>query len=872
LALLALLAAGRNRPITRDRLIALFWPDRDENFARHSLAQLVYGIRQQMGEGVLTSSADDLQLDHTLVWSDVEAFEEAVEKSALEEAAALYAGPFLDGFYIDEAEPFTRWAEEQRQRLAGRHARVLDALASDAGRRGEHARAAEWLRVRAVLEPLNSDVAIGLMRAMRAAGDVAGAIRHASVHESLLRHEVEAAPPAALVQLTAELRAALRTVSPPSSVSAEISRTDAPTEKAQPPASTTAPDAVPQHRRWLARTLKSAARYAPATRPVLVGAIALGALAVAGIVRGTRPVHASERTPVVVVGSVSGSDTLLALAVREALRAELESDPRIRVLSEADSRQGLRLMERSADSPLSGEVASELGLRLGATVAVVGSVTPLGRGVQIIARALDPSSQQAIATITVRPLSQGDVITELSRLSRTLRDQLAKRPPSARGADPLPLITTSSLAALREYARARLAVARNERPLALQYAEAALAEDSLFALAHFLAGDLLWFYDHQAQSAHHLERAVELSGHLPLREQLVVRARYEQIVKDRPDTALLLWERLRAVDPNSLLALEGMSWAYRALGEFEKAAAAADTALRLDSLQLLPSINNRIYALLSAGDTAAALSTARRVRDVLPGSDNQARYFTALERVDWAGALGVLDDTVLAKTSFFPPYRQTALLAAGRVHDAAPIADWIRTHSPGLQWVPRSLIAQARADLIAGGDRAQVVQSARTALTWVEAADLSAPAIARLTERICELAAQAGDAATIIAARRMMERRDDARGLRSFRLAMVAADAALAFVQGDFRAAVRLAQDARVETYHGRSFVPLVLLEADSRRALGEREKARALYEALLRPVPYAGDDLETWAVMRPAAEHGLRALNKLVAMPHGPP
>jgi TolB-like protein/thioredoxin-like negative regulator of GroEL len=56
------------------------------------------------------------------------------------------------------------------------------------------------------MDPLHSRVALGLMQALAAAGDPAGALRAAAVHEELLRSELGASPEPAITALAATLR------------------------------------------------------------------------------------------------------------------------------------------------------------------------------------------------------------------------------------------------------------------------------------------------------------------------------------------------------------------------------------------------------------------------------------------------------------------------------------------------------------------------------------------------------------------------------------------------------------------------------------------------------------------------------------------
>ncbi len=115
-------------------------------------------------------------------------------------------GPFLDGFHVGGAPEFERWVEEIRSARGRGVAALLEALAREAARRDDLASAVGWWRRLATLEPLNSAVALALMEALAAAGDRAGALRHARVHEALIREELDAGPDPAIAVLAERLR------------------------------------------------------------------------------------------------------------------------------------------------------------------------------------------------------------------------------------------------------------------------------------------------------------------------------------------------------------------------------------------------------------------------------------------------------------------------------------------------------------------------------------------------------------------------------------------------------------------------------------------------------------------------------------------
>src|SRR3954470_4584499 len=102
LALLALLACSPG-PVTRDKLIALLWPERDEESGRNLLKVAVHELRKLLGDDAIRTTGDQLGFDTAVVQCDVAAFESALAAREFDKAIALYKGPFLDGFYMKDA-------------------------------------------------------------------------------------------------------------------------------------------------------------------------------------------------------------------------------------------------------------------------------------------------------------------------------------------------------------------------------------------------------------------------------------------------------------------------------------------------------------------------------------------------------------------------------------------------------------------------------------------------------------------------------------------------------------------------------------------------------------------------------------------------
>lgn len=206
LALMALLAVAGDRAVTRDSLLAYLWPDVDEERGRRALTQALYALRRDLGAEEVFLGTKDLRLNPDLVTTDIGEFHQALASDDLERAARVYRGPFLEGFHLAGAESFGRWREEQRGTLAHEFEGLLGNLAKRSQERGDAREAIGWLRRLAALDPLNAQVAAGLMRAQAEAGDIAGALQHARIYEALVRQQLDLPPDRQVVDMAERLR------------------------------------------------------------------------------------------------------------------------------------------------------------------------------------------------------------------------------------------------------------------------------------------------------------------------------------------------------------------------------------------------------------------------------------------------------------------------------------------------------------------------------------------------------------------------------------------------------------------------------------------------------------------------------------------
>ena len=205
LALLSYLALrGSHSAVSRDALVAVFWPESDGSRARGALRNALHFLRSRLGNATLHSEGDRLRLAD--VWCDAVAFEELLGRGAIEEAVELYRGDLLEGFFLADAPEFEAWLEEERGRLRRRAVDACWSLVDEAERTRRVALAARYARRALGLAPTDEIGARRLLTLLARSGDSTGALRaHEEFAERLVRlYELE--PSAETEALVAAIR------------------------------------------------------------------------------------------------------------------------------------------------------------------------------------------------------------------------------------------------------------------------------------------------------------------------------------------------------------------------------------------------------------------------------------------------------------------------------------------------------------------------------------------------------------------------------------------------------------------------------------------------------------------------------------------
>jgi DNA-binding SARP family transcriptional activator/tetratricopeptide (TPR) repeat protein len=543
IALLASLAAGRGRPISRDKLLAVFWPEAEPERARHYLSDSVYVIRRELGDAAIVSAGADLRLDASIVSCDVVEFEDAVREGRLEQAAALYRGPFMDGFYIDDAPEFENWLAGERDRLARVRSRLLETLAQTQEEAGAFTAAADWWLQLAAHEPASGRIALGVMRALDAAGDRAGAIQHGRTHALIVREQFAMAADPEVTALAERLRASETPRAaqgpPPAAVpappAAAVSATPAPSVAAVPATPAPAPDPAGDGPRI----------RPPSMAPPRRRAFAIVLLSLAAVSAAVAWLFARETTHDVILVADAVRDTVVGDFISERLRQVLSRSPRLTVMGRPAIEPVLQRMGRPAHARLAPDVAREVALREGLKAFVRVDILASGEGRYLSAALVSVGNGELLDSEAIVALNATDVVAATDQLAKTIAERFPARLQATERRERLYPVTTDSIRALLLHMEAFLAYRlRGDVVRAIELVEEAIAVDPEFAKA--------WLHLHlylTAQGTHDrrsygaLVEAHRLRERLSPYERYLVEAEYDVKIDSDLDRALDRYRR-----------------------------------------------------------------------------------------------------------------------------------------------------------------------------------------------------------------------------------------------------------------------------------------------------------------------------------------
>ncbi len=217
LGLLAYLAiASPHRFHRRDSLLALFWPELDQEHARAALRRALYFLRAELGPAVVIGRGDDeVEVPEAALWCDATALDLALDRGDAGAALGLYRGPLLDGLYVAGASAdYQDWLDRERARLRERAAGAARSLVASSETDGRLTEAAQWARRQLELSPDDESALRRLLGLLDRIGDRSAALRVYDQFVCRMAEEFELEPSAETSALVDGIRVRAEVAAP----------------------------------------------------------------------------------------------------------------------------------------------------------------------------------------------------------------------------------------------------------------------------------------------------------------------------------------------------------------------------------------------------------------------------------------------------------------------------------------------------------------------------------------------------------------------------------------------------------------------------------------------------------------------------------
>ncbi|MGC1687448.1 MAG: protein kinase [Candidatus Acidiferrales bacterium] len=322
---------------------------------------------------------------------------------------------------------------------------------------------------------------------------------------------------------------------------------------------------------------------------VPVAVVVVAALFVGVFFLRPRPAALTEKETIVLADFTNTTgDTVFDGTLRQGLSSQLEQSPFLNLLTEERVTQTLALMAQPKDARLTRELAREVCQRTGSAATIEGSISSLGSQYVVGLKAVSCRSGDVLADEQATAAGKEQVLKGLGEATMKMRVKLGESLASVQKYDaPAENVTTPSLEALQAYGLGYQAqIVKADYAAAIPLLQRAVSLDPNFAMAYARLGNSYSNLGQTARAAENLREAYELRERVSEREKLYIVSHYQDYVTGNKEAARKTYELWAQTYPRDDVPPNNLGNIYVALGDYDKALAAAQEDLKLspDSL------------------------------------------------------------------------------------------------------------------------------------------------------------------------------------------------------------------------------------------------------------------------------------------------
>jgi eukaryotic-like serine/threonine-protein kinase len=376
-----------------------------------------------------------------------------------------------------------------------------------------------------------------------------------------------------------------------------------------------------------------------------LGIGSVGTLQAKGLIKDRQPILLAEFDN-------RASDSTLGPTLTEALRVDLSQSATVKLMNAEAVSDGLKRMQKPANSALTAALGRELAQREGVPAVVAGEIDAVGKSYLVSAKIVSASTGEVLAAVRESAANDAELIPALDRLSRALRERIGESLVSIRADEPLEHVTTESLDALKKYTEAVRLANLDDNEGAIALLQDATAIDTGFAMAwRKLAAVLGNSSSSTAKIVDATTRAFQHRDRLPELERQATIAYYYGSVDYDEAKMEAAYRAMLAIDPNNDIALNNLGLAYFMVGKYAESESLNEHCVKLGFAGTC--IWNLISAQLGEDKASAADSMLEEWEKHTPNDPSlgQAKYLLAARVDDYARAEKELHALQVAQSS-----------------------------------------------------------------------------------------------------------------------------------------------------------------------------------------------------------------------------
>ncbi len=270
-------------------------------------------------------------------------------------------------------------------------------------------------------------------------------------------------------------------------------------------------------------------------------------------------------------------------ALRQALVVALRQSPYLNVVPDDRMQETLRLMQRPPTERLTEPIAREACQRQNVKAMMAGSIAPLGTAYVMTVNATECATGKRLATEQVQASRREDVLVELGKAARSVREKLGESLATLERFDvPLERATTTSIDALKAFTTGVRLHSSGQWQQAIPHLERAVSLDANFALAYAQMSTSYFNLRDTMRAKAFAARAYDLRDRVSERERFYVEARYADTVTGDLDQSVKVYELWSQVYPRDSVPWNNLGVIHSEFGDFEKSLENYTQAQRLN--------------------------------------------------------------------------------------------------------------------------------------------------------------------------------------------------------------------------------------------------------------------------------------------------